>query len=148
MPAKYILPILLLCSACYTGKIDCPKPKDVKLKKSNIKRSNQSAATRWVKAANGRDNQTNRPGDHYHYYTHVFRRDALPIEDDVTIEEWDCPQPGMRKYMPKQVQQNIAANVARINDELGHQVDSSRTISEVVLFPEKLLTHVVPSMPR
>ncbi|HYG20936.1 MAG TPA: hypothetical protein VD816_18485 [Ohtaekwangia sp.] len=147
MPVKYILPILLLCSACYTGKIDCPKPKDVKLKKSNIKRSNQSAAARWVKAANSPETRTYRT-NHYHYYTHTSKESSLRVVNNLSIEDWDCPKPGTRKYMPKQVQENIAANMARINDQLVDQADSSRTVSKVVLFDDRLLTHTVQPAPK
>jgi len=35
---------------------------------------------------------------------------------NVSIEEWDCPRPGSRRYMPKNIKKNIKKNFQRVND--------------------------------
>ncbi|HEY9049609.1 MAG TPA: hypothetical protein VIN08_27115 [Ohtaekwangia sp.] len=48
----------------------------------------------------------------------------------VSVEEWDCPRPGVKKYMPKEVKQNIRKNMKRINSgEQQNEADSVRTSS-------------------
>jgi hypothetical protein len=34
---------------------------------------------------------------------------------NISVEEWDCPEPGKRKYMPRSVRQNIRKNWKKIN---------------------------------
>jgi hypothetical protein len=47
----------------------------------------------------------------------------------VSVEEWDCPQPGKKKYMPKQVKQNIRKNMKRISSDKQNEADSVQTKS-------------------
>jgi hypothetical protein len=34
---------------------------------------------------------------------------------NISVEEWDCPKPGSKKYMPKTVKENIKKNFKKIN---------------------------------
>ncbi|HYF66997.1 MAG TPA: hypothetical protein VD884_02625 [Ohtaekwangia sp.] len=34
---------------------------------------------------------------------------------NVSIEEWDCPKPGSRRYMPRSVKENIKKNLQKVN---------------------------------
>jgi hypothetical protein len=36
---------------------------------------------------------------------------------NVSVEEWDCPKPGTRKYMPKKVKENIKRNIKKIKSD-------------------------------
>jgi hypothetical protein len=44
-----------------------------------------------------------------------------PHEDkyvkNVSVEEWDCPEPGSKKYMPRHVRENIRRNYKKITSE-------------------------------
>jgi hypothetical protein len=46
------------------------------------------------------------------------------VVSNVSVEEWDCPQPGKRKYMPRQVKANIRKNFEKINAARKEQADS------------------------
>ena len=35
----------------------------------------------------------------------------------VTEEEWDCPQPGTKRYLPKHVKENIRRNFQKMTEE-------------------------------
>jgi hypothetical protein len=37
---------------------------------------------------------------------------------NVSVEEWDCPQPGGKKYLPRRVKENIRRNTLKIRDDL------------------------------
>lgn len=106
---RLILPVLLLCFACQSGKIPCPHIKAPKAKRTNInKRNLQYASARREQAETEEEtrNQTNSGrGQDPRFIKHV------------TVEEWDCPHPGEKKYMPKSVKNNIRKNMQRINDD-------------------------------
>jgi hypothetical protein len=40
--------------------------------------------------------------------------DNLAVKN-ISVEEWDCPKPGAKKYMPKTVKDNIKRNFKKIN---------------------------------
>lgn len=99
-----ILGVLFIaaCFSCQTGRIPCPKQKSVKLYQSG-KRYRPYTSSTFSKLE---------PQD---YVAETGRgiRHTDKFVNNVTVEEWDCPQPGMRKYLPKKVKSNIRKN-ARI----------------------------------
>jgi hypothetical protein len=42
----------------------------------------------------------------------------------VSVEEWDCPRPGQKKYMPKSVKENIRKNLKKVTKDSGNKADS------------------------
>jgi hypothetical protein len=44
--------------------------------------------------------------------------------DNISVEEWDCPRPGSKKYMPKSVKDNIKKNLHKINKDSKTKADS------------------------
>ncbi|HTF16423.1 MAG TPA: hypothetical protein VK658_00050 [Chryseolinea sp.] len=47
---------------------------------------------------------------------------------NVSMEEWDCPRPGSKKYMPKSVKDNIRKNKKKFERDLRqNQADSLST---------------------
>lgn len=102
MRAKIFLVMILLCFACQSGKIPCPKFKKVKLEK---KAKNRSAYAYTARAeTEARQLQSRNP-----------RSSDVKEIQRVNIEEWDCPRPGTRKYMPKAVKENIRKNMQRMS---------------------------------
>ncbi|MBA4054319.1 MAG: hypothetical protein C0490_06380 [Marivirga sp.] len=105
MSIRLITIILIVCTSCQSGIIPCPKVKTAKLHKS-FKPSASSltervnpepeAATRKMKDAKINDG-------------HFIQ--------NISVEEWDCPKPGKKKYMPKSVKENIRRNKKKIESD-------------------------------
>jgi len=43
---------------------------------------------------------------------------------NISVEEWDCPRPGAKKYMPKNVKENIRRNMQKIKSSEKNEADS------------------------
>jgi hypothetical protein len=101
MGLRIMLAITLFCFACQSGRIPCPKAKKVRLEKSARKRS------AYVMTARAETDNTK---------LHSRNPGSGNIKEikHVDIEEWDCPRPGARKYMPKAVKENIRRNMERV----------------------------------
>jgi hypothetical protein len=96
----FILIVLALGTACGSGKIDCPKPETVRLKK-------KAGVNYKVLLARQRQQPKQ--------MTRAELKQLMSREvKTVTVEEWDCPRPGV-KNVPKQVQENIRKNKKRFD---------------------------------
>jgi hypothetical protein len=101
MGTRVALVFILFCFACQTGRIPCPKTKKVRLEKSVRKRQ---AYVMTARAETEIPKVQPRSG----------RMASVKEIQHVNIEEWDCPKPGSRKYMPKAVKENIRRNMERV----------------------------------
>ncbi|MDH4296023.1 MAG: hypothetical protein OEV74_07080 [Cyclobacteriaceae bacterium] len=105
MTIRALASLLLICSACQVGKIPCPRMKTVKLHKS----FRPSATMLSAKAS-----QTSEPAVQ-------SSRESKPNDvrfiQNISMEEWDCPRPGEKHYMPKSVKQNIRKNWKKIESD-------------------------------
>lgn len=115
MYVRFILLLFALLTACQSGRIACPEPKFAKLKKSTTNRSYYSPQFSAANEAEEENRQTKGTRNNSRVITHV------------SVEEWDCPQPGKKKYMPKEVRQNIRKNMKRISSGKENEADSVRT---------------------
>ena len=112
MYVRFILLLFVLLTACQSGRISCPEPKYAKLKKSTPHRSYYSPQFTAANEAEEENRQTKGTRSNSKMITHV------------SVEEWDCPQPGKKKYMPKEVKQNIRKNMKRISSDKQNEADS------------------------
>lgn len=105
MIVRYLLLVLIFCVACKSGEIPCPVAKPLKLRKTGhyainpVKKSQPMASAKKVEVKRISQSGNVR---------------ALEVKDLASIEEWDCPKPGMNKP-PKFVQQNIKMNKKKMN---------------------------------
>jgi hypothetical protein len=90
--------LLFVCAACQMGRIPCPKIKTAKLNKSF--RSPSSSLSAKVSLAPESDIQQ----------TKESRPSEVRFINNISVEEWDCPKPGAKHYMPKSVKENIRKN--------------------------------------
>lgn len=114
MVVRVLIGLLVLCSACQTGKIPCPKIKSAKLQKTYRPPSSSliSARADRVQPEEPATNRYSKP-DSEHYIKNV------------SVEEWDCPRPGEKKYMPKSVKDNIRKNKKKFEQDMRQtQADS------------------------
>ncbi len=99
-----VIIILVIFTACQTGRIPCPKVKADKVKRSVVKR-NMRYADRNVTASIEVDDNTNNPR------TNIIRIPGTrPPLEHINVEEWDCPKPGSKRAVPKAVKDNIRKN--------------------------------------
>ena len=95
--------MLFFCFSCQQGLLPCPKSKKVRAHRLFSHRSSPDAvtasATQPTKAQ------------------HFPRSGTSTVKEikHVDIEEWDCPKPGTRRYMPKNVKENIKRNLDKIS---------------------------------
>jgi len=105
---RLVLPVLLFCFACQSGKIPCPHIKAPKAKRTTISKRNlqyASARREQVEGEESRNQASGGRGQDPHFIKNI------------SMEEWDCPHPGEKRYMPKSVKNNIRRNMQRINGE-------------------------------
>jgi hypothetical protein len=112
MSKRLILLIVVICMACQSGIIPCPKVKPVRARKTSIFKSGAMSASAaeeekpstTAKRSKGVDQKT---------------------ISNVSVDEWDCPHPGNRKYMPRRVKANIRKNFEKINAAEKEKADSA-----------------------
>lgn len=121
MKVKFIIGILLLSTSCQVGRIPCPKIKTVKLHKSTVRPSSSLLTARanpvLEAETTSQKSKEARPAD-VHYIKNV------------SVEEWDCPRPGAKRYMPKSVKDNIRKNKRKFEEDMkkgSTQADSLST---------------------
>lgn len=113
---RLIILMLFLGTACQSGLLPCPRVKTAKAKKTIIHRHFlESESSLSAKAGDD---------EHEGTKTHNRVRNDVKVINNVTPEEWDCPRPGKRKYMPKTVKENIRKNLEKINAGDQNETDS------------------------
>ena len=105
MVARALIGLLVLCSACQAGLIPCPRVKTAKLHKNYRPPSASLLSARAEQPESEPGNQNMRPGSE-----HCIK--------NVSMEEWDCPRPGAKKYLPKTVKDNIRKNKKKFEQDL------------------------------
>lgn len=111
---NYRLPIILiaiLISACQSGRLACPTPELVKLKRSNPNRIHVFGKRMT------QDAMASSKG-HIDY----FRKPDMDPKDIRTIEIWDCPRPGLKhdrmvEKKKKDLQRRYEKNLKRVARE-------------------------------
>jgi hypothetical protein len=113
MSIRFIIGVIFICAACQGGKIPCPRIKTVKLQKHY--RPSQSALSARANQAESESERNDGKISEVHFIKNV------------SVEEWDCPRPGSKHYMPKSVKENIKRNKKKIESDLKkQQADSLR----------------------
>lgn len=106
MRTLVISAILVLCTSCMSGVIPCPEPKSGRINKNKLsKRSLESSHLLSARAETDQHSQNKIP-----------KNDMRTISN-VSVEEWDCPRPGKKKYLPKEVKHNIRKNMKKIKSK-------------------------------
>ena len=113
MSIRFIAIVILICTACQSGKIPCPKIKTAKLQK-NYRPPASAYTAKATSAETESERKEGKPND-------------IHFIQNVSVEEWDCPKPGSKHYMPKSVKENIKRNKKKIeSDYQKQQTDSLR----------------------
>ena len=113
MSVRFIVFVILICTACQGGLIPCPRVKTAKLQKHY--RPSAYAFTAQATQAEVENQKKDVKLNDVHYI------------QNVSMEEWDCPKPGSKRYLPKSVKENIKRNKEKIeSDYKKQQADSLR----------------------
>ena len=113
MSARFIVFVILVCTACQGGLIPCPRVKTAKLQKHY--RPSAYALTAQANQAEFENQKKDVKLNDVHYI------------QNVSMEEWDCPKPGSKHYKPKSVKENIKRNKEKIESDYKKQhTDSLR----------------------
>lgn len=105
MVARVLIGLIVVCTACQTGLIPCPRVKTARLHKTYKPPSSSLLTARANQPEPETGTQNTRP-DSEHYIKNV------------SMEEWDCPRPGSKKYMPKSVKDNIKKNKKKFEQDV------------------------------
>jgi hypothetical protein len=96
--------LILTCCACQTGRIPCPDSRGPRIHKVKVKNNKRFLEyTASVSSERGQEKSS----------TQARENDQRFVRN-VSQDEWDCPKPGEKKYMPKSVKDNIRKNMKRI----------------------------------
>ncbi|MFZ6014404.1 MAG: hypothetical protein ACOYXT_28960 [Bacteroidota bacterium] len=109
--------VLLIASACQSDRIACPEVKVAKLRNKPFKNFHTVTAKKAERETNN-------------LQPVASRRETRPALEHVSVEEWDCPKPGMKKNIPKALKENIRKNMKKVRSYLKNKEntpDSVRT---------------------
>ena len=113
MSKGFIIGVILICTACQGSLIPCPKIKTAKLQKHY--RPSASALSARASQAEAESERKDVKINEVHFI------------QNISVEEWDCPKPGSKHYMPKSVKENIKRNKRKIESDFKkQQADSLR----------------------
>ena len=116
---RLVVFILFICTACQSGLLPCPKGNTAKLRRNNFHNSFRESMLSL--SARNEDDRT----DNVHYKTSKSN-EGKSIQN-VSVEEWDFPRPGAKKYLPKSVRENIKKNMKKIKSSSVNKSETSST---------------------
>ena len=133
MNIRAALFLVILCTACQSGKIPCPEVKFAKLKESKANKGNRfmaspskmMASTKNVKAQEGTRREVN-----LERLKSTRMTGKQMLEQYGTVEEWDCPSPSGKKKYSKVAKENIRKNEKKMRDHM-KQRDASDSIAVI-----------------
>jgi len=111
-----LLFIVLLFGACMGGRIPCPEIETVKLR--NYKPSSSSLSAKVYKES---EEESTRSKEGKPTNGHFIQ--------NISVEEWDCPKPGSKRYMPKSVKENIRNNRKRMESDMKNNRQQADSLS-------------------
>ena len=128
MTIRVALLLIVVCTACQSGRIPCPEVKFAKMKDSKVNANRFFASPSRMMASNKavieREGTKNSVNLERLKASRVTGKEML--EKYGTVEEWDCPSPaGKRKYS-KVAKENIQKNEKKMREHLKqrHALDS------------------------
>lgn len=128
MNIRVALFLIIVCTACQSGKIPCPEVKFAKMKESRVKANRFVASPSRMMASNksvsSQEAAKNSVNLERMRASRVTGKEML--EKYGTVEEWDCPSPSGKKKYSKVAKENIQKNEKKMREHLKqrHALDS------------------------
>ncbi len=107
MLIRLSLSIVLFCTACQSGLIPCARVKTAKLKRSTGHRPFFQLESSMSAKSDGASN----------LHSKSYKESADRFTTNISVEDWDCPRPGKKKYLPKAIKGNIKRNMRKIKSD-------------------------------
>src|SRR5688572_7499436 len=130
MTIRVALLLIVVCTACQSGKIPCPEVKFAKIKESRVKGNRFVASPSKMMASNKsiRSHEGTKPTVNLDRMRSSRVTGKEMLEKYGTVEEWDCPSPsGKRKYS-KVTKENIQKNEKRMREHQKRLSEDSLSI--------------------
>jgi hypothetical protein len=115
MVTRLLVLVIILSTACQSGIIPCPKVKTAKIKRNTYHKSFRNSATSF--SADASDDSGN-------LHNKSSKTKDGRVTKNISVEEWDCPRPGSKKYLPKAVKENIRKNMRKIKSSSSNKNES------------------------
>lgn len=121
MNIRAALFLLVVCTACQSGRIPCPEVKTVKIKESQLYKGNRFMASpskmmASTKPISGQEGTRMQVDLERMKATRVTGKQML--EQYGSVEEWDCPNPSGKKKHSKVTKENIRKNEKKMREHL------------------------------
>ena len=125
MTIRAALLLIVVCTACQSGKIPCPEVKFAKMKHSRARANSYVASP----MASNKDMKKQEEIKRSIYLEHMKSSRVTGkemLEKYGTVEEWDCPSPSGKKKYSKVAKENIRKNEKRMREHMKekHEIDS------------------------
>jgi hypothetical protein len=109
MKTQLIVILILICTACQSGRIPCPDARGPKIRKVRVSSKQKPEYTASINSRRGQAETKTQTGQAKESEGRFVR--------NVSVEEWDCPRPGEKKYMPRAIKGNIKRNMKKLNED-------------------------------
>lgn len=109
MKTHLIVILILICTACQSGRIPCPDARGPKIKKVRASAKPRPEYTASINSRRGQAETRTQATQ--------GRESEGRFVRNVSVEEWDCPRPGDKKYMPRAIKGNIRRNFKKFNED-------------------------------
>jgi hypothetical protein len=117
--------ILLIFTGCQSGFLPCVKVKPDKVRKTHVRKNIRYAERNTTASAKTIPETPVKPN----YYRGTDTRPAL---ENIDVEEWDCPKPGVKRTIPKALKDNIRKNKKAYESYYRNKADSIAALQPAV----------------
>lgn len=124
--------LIVVCTACQSGKIPCPEIKFAKIKESKANKGNRFMASpsRMMASTKTTDEQAKREANLERLKaTRTTGKEML--EQYGNVEEWDCPSPAGKKKYSKVAKENIRKNEKKMREHLKRTESDTLTVMQM-----------------
>jgi hypothetical protein len=116
MKTQLIVILIVICTACQSGRIPCPDARGPKIRKVRVNSKQKPEYTASINSRRGQAETKTQTGQAKESEGRFVR--------NVSVEEWDCPRPGEKKYMPRSIKGNIKRNMKKLNEDRKQKASS------------------------
>jgi hypothetical protein len=126
--------LIVVCTACQSGKIPCPEIKFAKIKESKANKGNRFMASpsRMMASAKTMDDQAASKREANLERLKATRTTGKEmLEQYGNVEEWDCPSPAGKKKYSKVAKENIRKNEKKMREHLKRTESDTLTVMQM-----------------
>jgi hypothetical protein len=121
MSIRAVLFVIVICTACQSGKIPCPEVKTTKIKESRLHKGSRfmaSPSRMMASAKTTADQEGTRREVNLERMKATRVTGKQMLEQYGSVEEWDCPSPSGKKKYSKVNKENIRKNEKKMREHI------------------------------